>query len=149
MPTWTLLLIAQASPVPLSAPPTFLTGCWEERKSDRWTEECWTAPRDGLMLGSGRSGQGGAILDWEWMRIERSVDGTLSFFASPKGAPPVAFKSAKVSDTEVEFVNSAHDYPQRIRYVRTTTGIDAETSLIDGDRLVHWSYRRSGSSTGQ
>src|SRR5688572_26287354 len=127
---WTILLLAQVTAT--AAPmPAFLTGCWEQRKGDRWTEECWTIPRGGLMLGSGRDGSGDAVGHWEWMRIERDAAGVPTFYGSPKGAAPVAFKATAASATEIIFINAAHDYPQRVRYVRTTTGIDAEVSIAD------------------
>ena len=57
---WMMLLLAEVAAT--SAPlPSFLTGCWEQRQGDRWTEECWTSPRGGLMLGSGRDGSGDAV----------------------------------------------------------------------------------------
>ena len=145
---WTLLLLAEvaASPAPL---PAYLAGCWEQRKGDRWTEECWTAPRGGLMIGSGRDGHGDIVRHWEWMRIERAGDGSLSFYGSPKGAAAVAFKATQISETEIVFANPSHDFPQRVRYLRTTTGIDAEVSLADGSKPVRWSYRRPGGRSGQ
>lgn len=140
---WTILLLAQ---VTATAPmPAFLTGCWEQRKESRWTEECWTLPRGGLMLGSGRDGRGDTVGHWEWMRIERDAAGVPIFYGSPKGATPVAFKATTANATEITFINAAHDYPQRVRYVRTPTGIDAEVSLADGSKPTRWSYRRSGS----
>lgn len=145
---WTLLLLAgmfSSSSAPL---PAFLAGCWEQRVGERWTEECWTAPRGGLMIGSGRTGKGDTLSNWEWMRIERSADGSLSFYASPKGAPAVTFKATQISESEIIFGNPAHDFPQRIRYLRTAAGIDAEISLTNGGKPVRWSYRRSGSPTG-
>ena len=144
---WTLLLLAEVAvtPAPL---PAFLAGCWEQRVGERWTEECWTAPRGGLMIGSGRDGQGDIVRHWEWMRIERADDGSLSFYGSPKGATPVVFKATQVSESEIVFANSTHDFPQRIRYLLTAAGIDAEISLTDGTKPVRWRYRRSGSPTG-
>lgn len=142
-----LLLLAGVAPAPAPLP-AFLAGCWEQRVGDRWTEECWTAPRGGLMIGSGRTGVGDSISNWEWMRVERAGDGSLSFYASPKGAPAVAFKATQISESEIIFANSAHDFPQRIRYLRTAAGIDAEISLTNGSKPVRWSYRRSGSPTG-
>ena len=87
------LAAAAAEPAPL---PAFLAGCWEERRKDGgWTEECWTAPRGALMIGSGRDGKGDTVGHWEWMRIERSADGALAFYASPKGAPAVRFNATE------------------------------------------------------
>jgi hypothetical protein len=140
-----LLMLAQAAAVP-SPMPGFLTGCWEERRADKaWTEECWTSARGGLMIGSGRDGKGDAVRHWEWMRIERSADGGITFFGSPKGAAPVPFKASASDATSITFVNAAHDYPQRVRYTLTADGLDAEVSLADGSKPNRWRYRRPAS----
>ena len=138
-----LLVTAPAGAVPM---PGFLAGCWEERRTEgAWTEECWTGARGGLMIGSGRDGKGDTVRHWEWMRIERAADGKLTFYASPKGAPPAGFKATAGDANSITFLNAAHDFPQRVRYVRSATGIDAEISLADGSKPVRWTYRRSGS----
>ena len=127
--------------------PSFLAGCWEyRREGDRWTEECWTGPRGDLMLGSGRDGKGNTVSHWEWMRIELAADGALTFYASPKGATSVPFKAIETDANSVTFVSHENDFPQRVRYVRTATGLEAEISLLDGSRPVRWSYRRSGAA---
>ena len=97
------------------------------------------------MIGSGRDGSGDTVRHWEWMRIERAPDGVLTFYGSPKGAAPVAFKAAKADARSITFVNAAHDYPQRVRYELTDSALSAEISLADGSKLNRWSYRRSGS----
>lgn len=139
------MLIAAEAPVALPMP-AFLAGCWSERNDERWTEECWTIPRGGQMMGSGRTGKGDAVDHWEWMRIERDAEGKPVFLASPKGAAPVAFSPVRVTDTEVEWVNSTHDYPQRVAYRRTREGLDAEISMADGSKPNRWSYRLMGAS---
>ena len=140
----TLLMLAQAataSPMPM---PAFLSGCWEQRtEAGRWTEECWTDTRGGLMIGSGRTGVGETIRDWEWMRIERGPDGSLTFYGSPKGAPAVGFNATEVDAKSITFVNASHDYPQRVRYIVTDAGLNAEVSLADGSKPNRWTYRRS------
>jgi hypothetical protein len=127
--------------------PAFLAGCWEQRKEDRWTEECWTSARGGLLIGSGREGKGDAVRHWEWMRIERAADGTLTFYGSPKGATAVPFKASQANARSITFINARHDYPQRVHYARTDTGLNAEVSLADGSKPNRWSYRRSSSPT--
>ena len=137
-----IILAVAAAEAPL---PSFLAGCWEyHRDGDRWTEECWTAPRGGLMMGSGRDGKGDTVSVWEWMRIERAADGSLTFYASPKGATAVPFKAIEADADSITFVSHENDFPQRVRYVRTATGLEAEISLLDGSKPVKWSYRRSG-----
>lgn len=139
-----LLILAEAAnaaPMPM---PAFLSGCWEQRtESGRWTEECWTDSRGGLMIGSGRDGSGDRVGHWEWMRIERGADGGLTFYGSPKGTAPVGFKATQSDGKTITFVNVSHDYPQRVRYQLTDSGLNAEVSLADGSNANRWSYRRT------
>jgi len=138
-----ILLMAEAAAA--TAPmPAFLAGCWEERRAEnRWTEECWTSPRGGLMIGSGRDGSGDTVCHWEWMRIERGPDGVLTFYGSPKGAAAVGFKATEADARSITFVNAAHDYPQRVRYELTDSALRAEVSLADGSKPNRWSYQPS------
>lgn len=141
-----LLILAEAATAatPL-AMPSFLSGCWEQRREDaRWTEECWTDTRGGLMIGSGREGKADQVRHWEWMRIERGADGSLTFYGSPKGAPAVGFKATDSNGKSITFVNPSHDYPQRVHYLVTDAGLDAEISLFDGSKPNKWSYHRKG-----
>ena len=136
------VMLAQAAAAP-ALMPAFLAGCWEERRAEEaWTEECWTSAHGGLMIGSGRDGKADAVRHWEWMRIERSADGDVTFYGSPKGAAPVPFKASASDATSITFVNVAHDYPQRLSYKLTADGLDAETSLADGSKSNRWRYRR-------
>jgi hypothetical protein len=45
------------------------------------------------------------------------------------------------TETEIIFVNPAHDYPQRIRYWQDGRRLNAEISLKDGSRAMRWLYR--------
>ena len=140
-----LLVLAEATTLQM---PAFISGCWEEKRDGGgWTEECWTDTRGGLMIGSGRDGNGDKVGHWEWMRIERGADGSLTFYGSPKGVSPVAFKATEADGKSITFVNAAHDYPQRVRYLATETGLDAEVSLADGSKPNRWSYRRTAGAT--
>lgn len=136
----TALLLAAADPPPL---PVFMAGCWERSNGERWTQECWMEPRAGLMLGTSREGKGSELVIWEWMRIEQSADGSITFYASPRGAPPSGFQARTVTADSIEFANPAHDYPQRIRYWIAEGNLEAEISRIDGTDPSRWSYRRS------
>ena len=69
VPFLALLILAESQAAPVM--PAWLTGCWEQRSGEKWTEECWTAPKAGIMLGSGRSGSGETLRDWEVMQIVR------------------------------------------------------------------------------
>ena len=138
------LLFAEA---PAAMPmPAFLSGCWIDNSAGQWTEECWTEPKGGQMMGSARTGTGESVGHWEWMRIERDPAGNPVFYASPKGANPAAFPALRATGTEIEWRNASHDYPQRIVYRLTTAGIDAEISMADGSKPNRWSYRPMGAT---
>ena len=108
---FSLLMMAEAATAALPMP-AFLAGCWEEKRAEQaWTEECWTDPRGGLMIGSGRDGKGDAIRHWEWMRIERGADGSVTLYGSPKGAPAIGFMATEADAKSITFANASHDYP--------------------------------------
>ena len=141
-----LIAVLLVAPAPASAQeaamPGWLAGCWEQIEGDRWTDECWTYPRGGIQLGSGRSGRGDALRSWESMQIVRGGDGKLSFWASPGGAPRVQFPLVSQGPREVVFANPAHDYPQRIRYWREGELLQAEVALADGSQAEGFTFRR-------
>jgi hypothetical protein len=126
--------------------PGWLTGCWSEEKGANWTEECWTAPRVGNMLGSGRNGRDQDLRSWEAMQIELGSDGKPVLYGSVKGGPRVPFPMVSSGPREIVFANPKHDYPQRIRYWRDGMDLNAETSLMDGTSVHRWHYRRQGGS---
>lgn len=120
----------------------WLSGRWEAASGERWTEESWSAPRGGALMGYSRSGRGGALREFEFLRIQAGQDGTLAYWASPGGRPPVAFRLVSRTGTEAVFENPQHDFPQRIRYVRQGDTLTATISAIDGSNAMSWSFAR-------
>lgn len=146
-------LAAQDAPPPAAgaeavALPGWLAGCWiSGGEGDARTEECWTAPRGSMVLGSGHGFTGTRTRSFEHMRIEQ-VDGSLVFVAQPGGSPPTRFAlQATRVGTELRdgllFVNVANDYPQRVQYWREGDELVAEISQIDGSNAMRWRFRRS------
>jgi hypothetical protein len=141
-------LVAQQTQVPEM--PAWMAGCWEMRSEDRWAEECWTIPRGGMMLGSGRAGTGDEVASWETMRIALAVpDGEgavlpMAFVAAPGGTGWTTFGWSPGSDEGVTFRNAANEFPQRVRYWREGELLNAEISLEDGSQAIRWTFRRMG-----
>lgn len=121
--------------------PGWMAGCWIQEKGDRWTEECWTAPRAGTMMGSSRMGRGDKTMSWETLRIVME-EGGMRYIASPGGQAPTTFTWQAAKESGVTFLNAAHDYPQRIRYWREGETLMAEISLADGSKPMRWAYSR-------
>ena len=137
-----IALLVAASPAQAPALPAFMSGCWNLVEGDHWTQECWMEPKGGLMLGASREGVGDKLTSWEQLRVEAPAGEQPVYFASPSGRAPVPFKATKVTASDVEFTNAAHDYPQRIRYELKGDKLEAEISLIDGSKPVRWAYTR-------
>lgn len=146
-----LLATQSAAQAPVAAPvaapvsgPSWLAGAWIDSREKGWTEEFWSSERGGVMLGAGRNGTGDRLRGWEQMRLTRGKDGAWTFWASPQGAPAVAFAMTAISATEIAFANPANDYPQRIRYWREGKLLVAEISLADGSKAMRWRYKPMG-----
>ncbi|MES2441248.1 MAG: DUF6265 family protein [Pseudomonadota bacterium] len=128
--------------------PGWMAGCWVQEAGERWTEECWTGARGGMMMGSSRTGRGDKTVEWEAMQIVLDLadgDGpptAMAYRAAPGGGAATVFAWAPGSGPGVTFVNAAHDYPQRIRYWREGELLMAEISMADGSKPMRWRYRR-------
>lgn len=100
----------------------WLTGVWAS--IDGQTEEHWTLPRGGTMLGAGRSVIAGRTRFYEHLRIEQAGDAVL-YHASPSGQAATTFRLVERSERRLVFENPEHQDPSRIIYERT-----GETSLV-------------------
>ena len=54
-------VLAAASPAAKVGDLAWMAGQWSREEGERWTEESWTLPRGGVMLGHSRSGRGDAL----------------------------------------------------------------------------------------
>ncbi len=142
-----LALALMAAPSAAQEPaafPAWMAGAWTLSDGDRWTEEFWTHPRGGVMIGASREGQGETLRSWEAIRIVRKADGALAYVPMPNGGPAVEFALVRQDARSIEFANPAHDFPQRIRYWREGDMLHAEIALLDGGRAIGWSYAPMG-----
>lgn len=135
-------VLAGASPAATVDDLAWMAGAWSREEGGRWTEESWTGPRGGVMLGHSRSGRGETVREFEFLRIAADAGGTLAYFAQPGGRPPVAFRLVRREGTSAVFENAAHDYPQRIEYRRDGETMTATISAIDGSKPMRWTFRR-------
>ncbi|MBB5685504.1 DUF6265 family protein [Sphingobium boeckii] len=121
----------------------WMSGDWVVLDKDgRWTEEIWSAPRAGMMIGTSRTGAGGEIGSFEYMRIAAGEDGALNFFASPNGAAPVVFVLTSWGEKTATFENAANDYPKRINYMRKGLMLVAEISGDKDQPVMRWAYEK-------
>ena len=145
-----VVALALTAPAALSAEeqaaqfPDWMAGAWSNADGESWTEEFWTHPRGGIMIGASREGRGETLRTWESIRILRKADGTLAYVPMPNGGASVEFAMVRQDARSIEFANPAHDFPQRIRYWREGDVLHAEIALLDGGRAIRWSYAPMG-----
>lgn len=138
-----LLLMGQAPAPAHVADLAWLSGHWETGDADgRWTEEHWSDPRGGVMLGTSRTLNGDRLRDFEFLRIQAGEDGVPAYLAQPGGRPPVTFHLTAHDATSATFDNPQHDFPQRIVYRRRGDTMVATISALDGSNAMSWTYRR-------
>lgn len=120
----------------------WMAGHWVGSSSDVVTEELWTAPAGGVMLGIRRDVSQGRPAFFEYLRIEACTSG-LVYVASPRGVGTTEFVLVRVGDTEVVFENRDHDFPQRIIYRRSGDLLMARVEgAVDGhQRSEQWEWR--------
>jgi hypothetical protein len=135
-----LLLMAHSAPRAGVDDLAWMSGSWQT--ADGATEEVWTSPRGGTMLGLGRTVHAGAVREYEFLRLQAGPDGVPVYWGSPNGVTPVGFRLTQAGPSTATFDNPDHDYPQRIRYRRDGESLVATVSAIDDSHATSWTYRR-------
>lgn len=125
-----------------------MSGTWIGESGSTTTEEHWTLPRGGTMLGVNRTINNDQTVFFEYLRIEHRADG-IYYLASPKGhQPPTPFKLVQHTETKdhgrVVFENPEHDFPQRIVYQREGEIMQVQIEGLQGGRITAegWTWRR-------
>ena len=134
--------LATPAPAPAVAQLAWMSGRWEAESDQGWTEEQWSAPRGGVMMGFSRSGAGDGLREYEFIRLAPGESGVPTYFASPGGRAPVGFALVRSEGSSATFENPAHDFPQRVHYRRDGDTMVATISAIDGSNAISWTYRR-------
>jgi hypothetical protein len=142
MAAWVATSAAAPAPAVQVADLGWLRGNWISETRQGWTEEMWTSPRGGMMLGLNRSGKSERASGFEFMRIAADAAGRISFWASPAGGAAVPFRLVSSGPREAVFENVKNDYPTRIVYRRTGATLAATISGAEGSKPMSWTFRR-------
>lgn len=119
----------------------WLTGHWVQSSERGRSDEVWLAPTSAGMVGMNQQAFASGGRFFEFLRIE-PLSGRLSYMASPMGRSPTVFALESAGPCTVAFVNSAHDFPQRIEYRREGTAMIASISgIVRGEpRQSQWRW---------
>jgi hypothetical protein len=102
----------------------WIAGSWSGEKDGIVSEEHWTTPSGGGLVGMHKDVRQGRMIFFEFLRIVSDEKG-VCYIASPGGAPPTSFCAIEGGRQRVVFENLEHDFPQRILY------------WLDGDGRLH------------
>jgi hypothetical protein len=119
----------------------WIAGDWLMSRGGTCVEEHWTQPAGGMLTGMSRTVAGDRTRSFEFMRIESRPDGVY-FVAQPGGRPPVDFRMASSTDSEIVFINPGHaDHLKRIVYRRSAPAeITARIEGEDGGKAFAIDY---------
>ena len=120
----------------------WLAGRWEGDVEGDTTEEHWTEPKGGMLLGMNRSVYRSGKASFEFLRIAETPNG-ITYFASPSGKAATPFILKDASDGHVVFENKENDFPQRIIYRRQKNSLTARIEgLIKGkEESMEWTWK--------
>jgi hypothetical protein len=109
----------------------WMTGDWQTDPTGRAvSEEHWTRPAGGSMVGVSRTLVGDRTASFEFLRIELRGE-SIFYIANPKGlCPATDFKLNRLSGQEAVFENPQHDFPKRIIYRKNSEG--GLSAIVDG-----------------
>ena len=122
----------------------WLSGHWCSEAGGQRLEEFWLPAEGELALGVGRTVKTGKTTTFEFMRIE-TRDGVTNYISLHDGQPPVEFGLTASGEQWARFENPQHDFPKRVEYRRTSSGLHAEIAGPgkDGKQMViSFEYRR-------
>lgn len=124
---------------------SFLVGSWESSSETASSEEHWLPPKGGVMLGLHRTVRGEGAF-FEYLRIEKSADGILSYVANPMGRPGASFRLTEAGEGRAVFAREGADFPQRIVYRLDERGV--LHARIEGEdrgkpRAEEWRWKRA------
>lgn len=121
----------------------WMSGDWQTDPTGRAvSEEHWTRPAGGSMIGTSRTLVGDRTASFEFLRIEARGD-SIYYVASPKGrCPATDFKLTRLSGQEVVFENPQHDFPKRIIYRKNSEGgLSAVVDAGEGTKSEKFDFK--------
>jgi hypothetical protein len=119
---------------------SWMAGSWRiSLPNGEVTEETWTTPSGGILVGMGRTIRAGKPSFHEYLRIEVRGD-QIVYLAQPMGQPPTEFKLLPGEGKRATFENLAHDWPKRIRYERTNKGLAVRVDGDPGQPVEEWTF---------
>lgn len=94
----------------------WMAGNWSGEQDGVASEEIWTSPAGGGLVGLHKDVRDGKMAGFEFLRVEIDAEDRVCYVSSPGGAPPTTFCAVEIGERRVVFESRQHDFPQRILY---------------------------------
>ncbi len=94
----------------------WMSGSWSGTTDGVASEEHWTTPAGGGLVGMHKDVRDGKMVGFEFLRVEIDAADKVCYVSRPGGAPPTSFCAVEIGERRVVFENRQHDFPQRILY---------------------------------
>lgn len=124
----------------------FLVGCWAQPGPEGdGLREFYPPPASNMLTGLSQFWRDGAIVDFEFHRIDSSADGPV-LTPHPRGVASVQFRPVEIEAERIVWQNLEHDFPQRIIYHRVapdTLVARVEGAPESGVEGLQWSMIRA------
>lgn len=120
---------------------SWMSGTWEVSGGGKTIEEHWRPLQGTSMLGCSHTFDAQQTFFFEHLRITL-LNERIVYIVLPGGANKTTFFCRLNENEVVEFENPDHDYPQLIRYEKTSAGITATISRIDGSQSKSFEFQR-------
>lgn len=114
----------------------WMVGSWSGTADGATTTERWCPDALGRLVGDNRTIMQSREVAFELLAI-LEVDGVITYAARPGGRTPATpfAREATTAPSAAIFANPAHDFPQRLSYVRTDDRLDVRADG-SGQQLV-------------
>jgi hypothetical protein len=121
----------------------WMSGAWIDGSGNNSTEERWSRPKAGVMLGTNLTVSGSLAKEFEFLRIAPDEKGRVTYWASPQGRKAVPFPLVTGGNNEAVFENPKHGYPTTISYRREGNRLIARISGPGGSNPMTWNFKLS------
>lgn len=120
----------------------WLAGTWRSERAGRLTEEQWTAPGGGAMLGMVRTIAKGRMVDHAFRLIREGPGGDLVLVPDAARPDAAVLQLETISDSQVVFFNPLQTTPRRIIFTLRPDGsmsvaIESEASAARPEQIFH------------
>lgn len=134
---------------------SFLSGCWSGTVDGRTVTETWSKPSENLLQAIVQMRDpNNKVVEFEFLKIEKLIDGNLSFtpYINGQQVPDFLYNESLSKDSNANkavFTNAKNDFPKFISYCRQKKDQTVLNIRLEGiteknePRVIEFSLRKT------